>query len=437
MKILLFYENLNREYEVLTLLKHELQKRGHKVRISHYNCHDWGFLFLFSAPDIIATPWMRYDSNVARWACFRRWKGNTKIVNLQWEQVYSRKGIESGLTSIRGEALNAIHLCWGKRLLNRLAERGVSKHRLYVNGPMQFDMCRPQYRAYFKNRSELAAEFSLPNDEPWGLYISSFALATFRPEQLEQMKKEGGDYSDFADISRRSCNITLDWIEKFLEKYPEKILIYRPHPAENTNERITAMAKKYANFRVISKYSVKQWILMADRIGLWISTSSGELHALGKKYRIFRPEPLSDYYDLEYMINAKTFTDEQDFLDFFSGKTSDDSFPISEELLKEYYDFSPEVTSVKRTADIFEQIAASPEEQKFDLTSPEAVAFKKKLPKLITISLFASLYRFSPFKFSKLLPWPQLKRLDAFFDRERQAGQIRRRLISFLEKENL
>ena len=437
MKILLFYENINREYEALVLLKHELQKRGHKVMISHFTANDWGLHFLLSAPDIIATPWLRYDSNVVRWARFLRRKKNTKIVNLQWEQVYSRKGLESGLADTNGEALKAVHLCWGKHTVERLAAKGVEKRNLYINGPLQFDLCRPEYRAYFKSRTELAAEFGLPEDRPWGLYISSFSFATLRKEQLEQIQQAGGDYSDFVAISIRSRNKTLEWIGRFMEKHPEEVLIYRPHPAEHTDKRILSMAEKYANFHVISEYSVKQWILTSERIGVWISTSSSEIYALGKNCRIFRPEPLSDYYDLEYMIHAKTFNDEQAFSDYFSGQTDTDSFPVSEDLLKEYYDFSPERSSVKRTADIFEQIASSPDEQKFELDSPEAVAFRKQLPKLIAISLFTSLYKFSPFKFSKLFPFSGLKRCDAFFTREKQVRQIEKRLKNFLEKEHL
>ena len=116
MKILLFYENINREYEALVLLKHELQKRGHRVKISHFGFHDWGFHFLFSKPDIIVTPWLRNDENVARWAWFRRLKKSTKMVNLQWEQVYSRKGLESGLTKTHDQALNAIHSSYAEQL---------------------------------------------------------------------------------------------------------------------------------------------------------------------------------------------------------------------------------------------------------------------------------------------------------------------------------
>lgn len=434
MKILLFYENINREYEVLVLLKCELEKRGHQVTISHFGFHDWGFHFLFSAPDIIATPWLRYDKNVARWALFHRWKKNTKIVNLQWEQVYSRKGIESGLTEIRGEALKGIHLCWGKRSFNRLEHQGLPKHNLYINGPMQFDLCRPEYHAYFKTRSELAKEFNLPIDKMWGLFISSFSFATLRQEQLEQIKQEGGDYSDFVEISICSRNKILAWIERFMNDNPERVFIYRPHPAEHTDNRILEMETRFPNFHVISKYSVKQWILASEHIGLWISTSYGEIRALGKNCRIFRPEPLSDYYDVEYMINAKTYDNEQDFSDFYVGKSHDDSFPISDNVLSEYYDFSPKESSVKRTADIFEQIADRPDEQIFSLTSLEAVEFKKDLPKMIALSLFTSIYKYFPLKFSRLFPFSGLKRCDAFFSREKQARIIKRNILLFLKK---
>ena len=437
MKILLFYENINREYEALVLLKHELKKRGHSVRISHFNFHNWGAHFLFSAPDIIATPWLRYDENIARWGLFLRRKKSTKLVNLQWEQVYSRKGLESGLADTHGEALKAYHLCWGERSVARLKNSGISEKNLYINGPLQFDMCRPEYRSYFKERKELAAEFTLPADKPWGLYISSFSFATLRPEQLAEIEKVSGNYRDFVDLSIRSRNKTLDWIENFMQQNPEKVFIYRPHPAEHSDQRISEMEKRYPNFHVISQYSVKQWILACEYIGVWISTSCSEVYALGKNCKIFRPEELSDYYDLEYMINAKTYKSEKEFSDYFAGKSCEYDFPVSEALLKEYYDFSPDSSSATRTAEIFEKIAASSEEQKFNLTSENAVAFKKTLPARIIISLLTSIYQFSFLPLGKILPLSFLKRCDAFFAREKRAISIEKNLMTYIKDKGL
>lgn len=42
---------------------------------------------------VVVTPWLRYDINVCRYLSFA--KKPYKLVNLQWEQAYSERSLES------------------------------------------------------------------------------------------------------------------------------------------------------------------------------------------------------------------------------------------------------------------------------------------------------------------------------------------------------
>ncbi len=418
MDFLFFYENVNREYESLSLLKCELERRGYSVAISHFNFTDWGWHALFSTPKVVCCPWLRYDSCVSRYYMFR--KVQPKLVNLQWEQVYSMKGIESGLTTINGEARKAFHLCWGEKSKKRLIKEGVPEENIFINGPLQFDFCRPEFQEYYFSKKELAAEFNLPENSPWNIYISSFSFATLSEERLADIEKQiGGDYHDFVKISRDSQKKTLDWIENFLQKNKDVIFIYRPHPAETTCERLVEMQKKYPNLKVITKYSVRQWGLVVDRIGVWVSTSCGEIYAMGKKCAIIRPLDFSAYYDLEYMLEADVIKQESDFDKFFAGELKQEKFPVSESLLKQYYNHLPEKFSYMRTADILEKILSqSGDKAEYSLNSEVACNFLKARRKNLLISLLTTFYDKLGLRLGKLLPFKIVKDCDRFLDRE-------------------
>ena len=149
MDFYIFYEHINREIENDTLLKNELQKRGYSVKIVDF--HGPG---LYEASrkknraKVVATPWLRYDSNVYKYTQFAQ--NPYKLVNLQWEQVYNNDGIKSGLTDTRGEAEKAYHICWGENAQNRLHRNGIPKELLPITGAMQMDYGRPEMKEYYE-----------------------------------------------------------------------------------------------------------------------------------------------------------------------------------------------------------------------------------------------------------------------------------------------
>ena len=53
------------------------------------------------------------------------------------------------------------------------------------------------------------------------------------------------------------------------------------------------LAKKRPNFHVIFADSVKQWIVAADSISIWMSTAIAEVYMAGKSCHILRPSPLN------------------------------------------------------------------------------------------------------------------------------------------------
>ena len=57
----------------------------------------------------------------------------------------------------------------------------------------------------------------------------------------------------FKDISEKSYYEILVWLQKAAVIYPEKIFIYRRHPAERYSKEILEIEKKVSNFRCIDQ----------------------------------------------------------------------------------------------------------------------------------------------------------------------------------------
>ena len=72
---------------------------------------------------------------------------------------------------------------------------------------------------------------------------------------------------------------------------------------------VEALAQKRPNFRVIFADSVKQWIVAADQIFIWMSTAIAEVYFAGKSCRILRPVPIEHEYDPVIYKGADHITD--------------------------------------------------------------------------------------------------------------------------------
>ena len=97
------------------------------------------------------------------------------------------------------------------------------------------------------------------------------------------------DFSGFAATNRISMAETLRWFDAYLGDHPEVELVYRRHPSEWNSPALEALAKKRPNFHVIFADSVKQWIVAADSISIWMSTAIAEVYMAGKSCHILRP----------------------------------------------------------------------------------------------------------------------------------------------------
>lgn len=405
MDFIIFYEHISREAENILLVKEELNSRGYSVEISHFSFNGYGKNILFSKPKVVVTPWLRSDENLYRFTRFRN--RPSKIVNLQWEQIYNKQDLESGLVETLDQAKDVNHICWGKASKDRLTKIGVPENKLEITGAIHLDFSREEFNHYYKSREELADEYNIPNDKKWILYVSSFAYATYSEEDIRELENQWNmSYYDMVKVSRDSRKKTLEWIEELLNKDTEVIFIYRPHPSEKIDEELIRFKNQHDNFYVIKDYSVKQWIKVCNKINTWYSTSIAEIYYMGKECSIVRPYKLLDDIEVEIMNGAKFITTKDEFIQYnLLDKSGEKYFPISKETMDYFYDFEDSIPSYVRVANYLEKVYKSEEYNTvYSFSKDDKQKYKKLYKNSILISLISDFVAKTNIKLSRIIP---------------------------------
>lgn len=354
---LILYEHTVREYESDLLLKLELERRGYKVAIRQLLDRKKPSLFTWNKPRVLVSSCM-YDNEAINSHVYNNIGRCDRIVNLHWEQMLSDTQEEGDWFNMNGNAKKCVQTCWGRRTADRLIAHGMEPKNTPVTGAVMMDFLRPEFDGYFKSKAQLCAEHGLDPDKQLHLYISSFGYASMTEQEVRELSEMAGtDFTGFAATNRVSMAQTLDWFDRYLADHPEVELVYRRHPSEWNSPALAELAARRPNFHVIFADSVKQWIVAADSISIWMSTAIAEVYMAGKSCHILRPVPIEHEYDPVIYAGAKYITDYEGFCAAMGEE--DPPFPIAREIIEGYFD--PSATpAYKRMADLLEQVYKEP-----------------------------------------------------------------------------
>ena len=351
------YEVKNRELDCVLLLKYELERRGYSVAI----VETWQKDIIKSKPirAKVAVCYALYDDDIFKFirqfVCDCR-----KYVNLQWEQIRTNSSenlaLENCSIGFYGMARKAVHISWGQNNYRKLTERYNINNRLVkICGNMTLDFLREEFRDYYESRESIIANYGMNDYEKIYLFVSSFSYPDI-PETIFTQKtyqNQGFSVNEHREISRDSRIEILKWFERELVKYPKTVVIYRPHPAEKTSKILKDMEIKYSNFRVIGELSIKQWIVIADKVYLWWSTSIAEVYSANKNCEILRPIPIPYMNELQ-IYNEASFV--KSYEDFDENFIKDTGFPIDRKNLEKFYEVDNIKPSYLRVCDVLEEV---------------------------------------------------------------------------------
>lgn len=393
---LIMYEIKTRELESIVLLGDELKKRGYSVEylsFEHVNLKKYlqNKKYIdkyYNNVNVVITPSLYHDKevyNLVYYVC-----GKCKnIVNLRWEQSYTFKE-EEDLDNYyypHGDAKLGYHVCWGRETHTNFLKSGVAEEKLILSGPIHMDFLRPEFKEYYYNKTKLFSKYNIPLDKKTVLYISSFAISTMTDRQIQLEEEVTGQslYNNKVSRDRESQRLTFEWIEELLKKN-NCYFIYRPHPVENSVDKLKYLEDKYENFKVIFDYSVKQWIINCDIITTWMSTSIAEAFFANKSCSIVRPLPFAREDEVTIYKDAKIITSKSEFLE---NIFKDEYTSVSKKVITSYYNVT-DVPSYIRLSNKLEEIYSS--EYLFNWDEQKINSFNRKKWHFILQSLLLYIY---------------------------------------------
>lgn len=356
---LFIYENKNRELENICLLKYELERRGYTCRIVETWYRNHHYRQPINAEVVIVFAFY----NDGQISVIQNFATNVeKVVNLQWEQLYTIADeiTEGCLYYIKEKALKAVHISWGKQNYEFLTKKcGVKSDNMCLAGHVTMDFLKPQMQGYYRTKEELCREYGLDSTKRMYMFISSFSYVGLPDEEIESGVYEQVAFSalEMKKISIQSQVEILDWIRETLVLYPEIYFIYRPHPAEKENPRLLQLEREYINFKVIDDYSVKQWIVVCDKIYTWYSTSIAEVYMAKKTCSVLRPFTIPRNLDIRIYENCSCILEKKDFIDDYLNLETE--FPIDVNILNHYYEFNEDKLSYMVVCDKLEDVYRS------------------------------------------------------------------------------
>ena len=259
------YEIKPRDLDNIILIKKELERRGYTVSMQN------AFATYPVKAKVIAG--LMDDSSYIA-GHLSTCPTAHRFINLKPEQIFNNAAdTEEDLSlAIRGHAKQALNIAWGDNSVRRYTEIfGVPKENVYKTGHITMDLLREEFRSFYKSKKDLCREFSLDPEKRLYLYISSFVWDALTESVIKgyRASHSGGDPLKKVKMSVDSKVGTMEWFDRILPDHPECEFVYRPHPAEAKSEKLKKFAERHKNFHVITNYSVRQWIVAADKIYTW------------------------------------------------------------------------------------------------------------------------------------------------------------------------
>lgn len=340
--IVIFYELPERELNNANLLKAEFERRGYTVEIKdYYNYHE--IISPIKEKPKLVIAQSGYDNSDLEGFTLRFKNKIDKMLNMRYEQVISKRVLNSSLHYPRGYMKNMCHICWSEYIKEEMIKEGIHEENLIVTGDIKTDFSNEKFDSFYKTKEELAEEFDLDKDKDWILFISSF---TFNEDvDDKRLMRLNNNLEDGKYLQKWDCeskDILLEWIEKFVKNNPDKEFIYRPHPAEHNtlseDTRVSDLEKKYSNFNYINAYAIQEWIRPCEYLNTITSTSIIDVYLQNKQCNILRPVPLNPDFDNPLLVNADYITSYDDF-EYYNTVGTNNKFPVPQEDVDKYYYF--------------------------------------------------------------------------------------------------
>ncbi len=298
MNIYLPIEIKSREFESKLLLALEAAKRGHQVLLGPLSLvFTWG-------PNGLLKPGVFHDKALHPTVNYP----NHKLIKDRGG-VITTLDEESGLldetyadfarmrfAEISLSVVSKV-FCWGEFDSASLTDIYPNYKGIFQkSGSPRVDLWRTEFAEFYQRVKEIEG-YSVVQD--YILVVSNFAILFNQSRfwKLLQFSKINNNFSDFEqelklfDHYAHEIKMVKEFmrlINKLSTEFPEKKIVIRPHPAEDTNGWKTLLASQ-KNIVVIREGSINQWVNGAKVVIHNGCTTAFEARVNGKPIIAFRP----------------------------------------------------------------------------------------------------------------------------------------------------
>ena len=203
--------------------------------------------------------------------------------------------------SINLSTLEAVStfFCWGekqKRMLEGYASTsGNASTKFVSSGNIRFDLLAPEFDSlYLEDQNKIKARYS-----GCILLISSFGSAKHflgAQKYLELLINDGvlvgekqiSDYRRYLEFQKKNARRFFELLERLCRDFPDRPVVYRPHPAEDFEE-VGLIAKTHKNLFIDNSYSIIPWLRSSSFSVYHYCTTSLEAQILGCPSAAYRP----------------------------------------------------------------------------------------------------------------------------------------------------
>lgn len=357
--VILVYEHKVREIESLCLLKTELEVRGYSVLVKCIHdldiikCEDHKCRPLYHAK-VLGVFACYYNKTLQ--FCVSNAISFEKVIDLQWEQMIANN--QENATSFRNFSeigKEVIHIAWGEANRRRLIERaGIPERQVFVCGNISLDFLNPKFDEYYKSREEVCEEFGLDSKKKICILFANYRGADLSDAAIEQLRSiYPPSRIEVLKLGKQTKEKVLEWFVEASEQLEDCEFIYRPHPGENV-EYVARLFIDRTNMHIISDYSSKQWIKIADRLFSWHSTVVIESFLAEKKCYSLEPYGYIREEDNDIFLNMNGIVNYSDFIGVLRGEEKD--IQLNEHLINDIFGKRMETPSYTRLADCFSYV---------------------------------------------------------------------------------
>lgn len=382
---LFIYEHKVRELENLCLMKYELDRRGYSTDI----------VYIDDARNAIADTPVYYARVVCTMACYdnytlfwhtKQFVRFEKVIDLQWENIVYAKDEEreDAYKNYWGIGKEVVHVSWGKNNVERLLRVAhLDERKVKLTGHVGMDFLQEPLKRYYMSREELFTRYNIPADKEVILFASPYYGDCLSKEYIAGMCRAfGEDWPEYYKFMCKSQRVVLEWFERLCSEFPETVVIFRPHPG-HPSAMANELAVKYDNFRIISDESVKQWIVVCDRVYTGNSSVVVEAFFAKKMCQLLFPFPTTPGFELQMITDSQKITSWDEFHE--SVITDKGTFPTPETSIEEIYLIDWKTPNYIKFADMAEEVL---HDSYYRLTKRQLGAYKEYSFKEYLVRMF-------------------------------------------------